>query len=126
VTPDRKPRLRPIAANTIANNVSAAEGVSEAELLSRLEDALAALPPEERAAAVVAFGLGEGSTGVAVELDLDTQDAEALSRSALQLLRAALADPDGEAPESADGEFPGLASRRRHRNVRPGDNLDRR
>jgi DNA-directed RNA polymerase specialized sigma24 family protein len=121
VTDARKPRLRPISADTIANNVSAAEGMSEAELLSRLEDALNALPPEERAAAVVAYGLGEGSTGVAVELDLETQDAEALARSALQLLRASLADVDNDA-------LPGeayLAPRRRHSNVRPGDALDR-
>lgn len=124
MTSERKPRLRPIAASTIANRVSASDGVSEAELLSRLEDALAALPPQERAAAVVAFGLGEGSTGVAVELDLETQDAEALARSALQLLRAALADPDGEQPDSPD-DHPGMSARRRHRNVRPGDNLDR-
>ena len=121
MTAERKPRLRPISADTIANNVSADEGVSEAELLSRLEDALAALPPEERAAAVVAFGLGEGSTGVAVELDLETQDAEALARSALQLLRAALADVDTDTVASE----PHLASRRRHGNVRPGDALDR-
>lgn len=118
---ERKPRLRPISADTIANNVSADAGVSEAELLSRLEDALTALPPEERAAAVVAYGLGEGSTGVAVELDLETQDAEALARSALQLLRAALADVDTDAVASE----PHLAARRRHGNVRPGDALDR-
>ncbi|BEP16337.1 hypothetical protein acdb102_46480 [Acidothermaceae bacterium B102] len=121
MTADRKPRLRPISADTIANNVSAAEGMSEAELLSRLEDALNALPPEERAAAVVAYGLGEGSTGVAVELDLETQDAEALARSALQLLRASLADVDTDATHSEAH----LAPRRRHGNVRPGDALDR-
>src|SRR3954447_738352 len=126
MTAERKPRLRPISADTIANNVSAGEGLSEAELLSRLEQALAALPPEERAAAVVAFGLGEGSTGVAVELDLETQDAEALARSALQLLRAAMADvdPDTAGPDGAP--FGEMTSRRRHRNIRPGDNLDRR
>jgi DNA-directed RNA polymerase specialized sigma24 family protein len=111
-----------MAVDTIANNVSASEGLSEAELLSRLEAALAALPPEERAAAVVAFGLGEGSAGVAVELDLDTQDAEALARSALQLLRAALADADVDPPD----DHPALAARRRHGNQRPGDALDRR
>jgi DNA-directed RNA polymerase specialized sigma24 family protein len=125
VTSERTPRLRPIAANTIANNVSAAEGMSEAELLSRLEDALAALPPEERAAAVVAFGLGEGSTGVAVELDLETQDAEALARSALQLLRAALADVDAEDGVSG-APYGEMTPRRRHGNLRPGDSLDRR
>jgi len=111
-----------MAVDTIANNVSASEGLSEAELLSRLEIALAALPPDERAAAVVAFGLGEGSAGVAVELDLDTQDAEALARSALQLLRGALADADVDPPD----DHPTLAARRRHGNQRPGDALDRR
>jgi DNA-directed RNA polymerase specialized sigma24 family protein len=111
-----------MAVDTIANNVSASEGLSEAELLSRLEAALAALPPEERAAAVVAFGLGEGSAGVAVELDLDTQDAEALARSALQLLRGALADAEVDPPD----DHPTLAARRRHGNQRPGDALDRR
>ncbi len=125
MTSERKPRLRPISANTIANNVSADEGVSEAELLSRLEAALAALPAEERAAAVVAFGLGEGSAGVAVELDLETQDAEALSRSALQLLRAALADIDTDTAGPDAATFGEMTSRRRHRNVRPGDQLDR-
>src|SRR5438105_14263733 len=117
MTAERKHRLRPISADTIANNVSADEGLSEAELLSRLEDALAALPAEERAAAVVAFGLGEGSTGVAVELDLETQDAEALARSALQLLRAALADVDTDAVATE----PQLAARRRHGTVPPRD-----
>ncbi len=62
---------------------------------------------------------------LAVELDLETQDAEALARSALQLLRAAMADPDGGTPD-VPADFPGMTSRRRHRNVRPGDNLDRR
>ena len=84
--------------------------MSEAELLSRLEEALNALPPEERAAAVVAYGLGEGSTGVAVELDLETQDAEALARSALQLLRASLADVDTEAHRTTPVDFGGLAA----------------
>jgi DNA-directed RNA polymerase specialized sigma24 family protein len=51
---------------------------SAAELLERLEAALAALPPAERSAAVVAYGLAEGSAGVADELSLSTEDAEAL------------------------------------------------
>ena len=70
------------------------EGVSDEELVARLYEALACLPSEERAAAVVAFGLGEGSAGVAEELDIPESDADALTRNALQLLRAALADVD--------------------------------
>src|SRR5579875_1727564 len=86
--------MRPIAPGTIADNVKASDGVSDEELVARLYDALSTLPPDERAAAVVAFGLGEGPAGVAVELGLDTEDADALSRSALQLLRAVMDDVD--------------------------------
>lgn len=87
------PRLRPVPPETL-RHAAAAEGVSDAELLDRLETALAGLPPAERSAAVVAFGLAEGADGVAEELGLSADDAEALSRSALQLLRGALADVD--------------------------------
>jgi DNA-directed RNA polymerase specialized sigma24 family protein len=90
----RAPRLRPIAPGTIADNVRAPEGISDTELVARLYEALAALPPEERAAAVVAFGMGEGHEGVAEELGLDPDDADALTRNALQLLRGALDDVD--------------------------------
>ncbi|HVU62090.1 MAG TPA: hypothetical protein VHA79_07205 [Mycobacteriales bacterium] len=95
---DRPPRLRPISPGTIADNVSAPEGLDDGALTALLYDALAALPPAERAAAVVAIGLGEGATGVAVELDLDPADADALTRNALQLLRGALADVDLNEP----------------------------
>ena len=67
---------------------------ADAELFERLSDALAALPSAERAAAVVAFGLDEGTEGVAAGLDMTADDADALTRSALQLLRAALADAE--------------------------------
>jgi DNA-directed RNA polymerase specialized sigma24 family protein len=87
-----------MAPGTIADNVRASEGVSDEELVSRLYEALATLPPAERAAAVVAFGLAEGAEGVAEELNLDVDDADALSRSALQLLRAALGDVDLDEP----------------------------
>lgn len=96
--PDRAPRLRPISPGTIADNVASPEGIGDEELVALLYEALATLPPAERAAAVVAVGLGEGSTGVAVELDLDPQDAEALTRNAIQLLRGALADLDLDEP----------------------------
>src|SRR5690348_2435881 len=95
---ERTPRLRPIAPGTIADNVSAPEGIDDAALTARLYEALATLPPAERAAAVVAIGLGEGAAGVAVELDLEPADADALTRNALQLLRGALADIDLDEP----------------------------
>ena len=41
---------------------------------------------------VAAIGYGEGPVGAAMELDLDPEQADALARSGLQLLRAALAD----------------------------------
>jgi DNA-directed RNA polymerase specialized sigma24 family protein len=100
-----------MAPGTIADNVRAPEGVDDAELVARLYEALAALPPAERAAAVVAFGLGEGSTGVAVELDLDPEDADALARNALQLLRGALGEVDIDEPAF----YGRLARRRGHR-----------
>jgi hypothetical protein len=98
VAQDRPPRLRPIAPGTIANNVSSTDGLSDTELVARLYEALATLPPAERAAAVVAIGLGEGPVGVAMELGVDPEDADAITRNALQLLRGALADVDLDEP----------------------------
>jgi DNA-directed RNA polymerase specialized sigma24 family protein len=95
---DKPPRLRPISPGTIADNVSSTEGVTDTELVARLYEALATLPPAERAAAVVAIGLGEGPVGVAIELGIDPEDADAVTRNALQLLRGALADIDIDAP----------------------------
>jgi len=68
--------------------------VSEAELVDRLERALAALPPAERSAVVAAVGYGEGAVGAAMEVELELEQAHALAQSGLQLLRAALADLD--------------------------------
>ena len=116
----RAPRLRPIAPGTIADNVRATEGISDTELLARLYEALAALPPEERAAAVVAFGMGEGHEGVAVELGIDTDDADALTRNALQLLRGALDDVDLNDPAF----FGTLPRRKGHRTGRDGSAED--
>jgi DNA-directed RNA polymerase specialized sigma24 family protein len=76
--------------------VDTAPSTSRAELLHRLELALAALPPAERMAVVSAHGYGEGPVGAAVELDMDSEDADALTRNALQLLRAALAGLDDD------------------------------
>lgn len=111
----RAPRLRPIAPGTIADNVRATEGISDTELIARLYEALADLPPEERAAAVVAFGMGEGHEGVAAELGIDPDDADALTRNALQLLRGALDDVDLNDPAF----FGTLERRKGHRTARP-------
>jgi hypothetical protein len=98
VAHDKPPRLRPISPGTIANNVGSTEGLSDTELVARLYEALATLPPAERAAAVVAIGFGEGPVGVAIELGIDPADADAVTRNALQLLRGALADVDLDQP----------------------------
>jgi DNA-directed RNA polymerase specialized sigma24 family protein len=92
VTVDRPPRCRPLPPHVVAAVADAAPASSEAAVLDRLEQALAALPQAERAAVVAAHGFGEGPVGAAVELDVETADADALARSGLQLLRAALAD----------------------------------
>src|SRR3954453_14524404 len=97
---------------TLAN---VARTPSDAVLEERLYDALAELPMDERAAAMICFGLAEGSTGVAVELDLPEEDAEGLARSALQPLRGALGDGDLDEPEL----FATL--RRRRRRTSEGD-----
>jgi DNA-directed RNA polymerase specialized sigma24 family protein len=91
--PKRPVRLSP------ASLANVAQTPSDAVLEERLYDALAELPMDERAAAMICFGLAEGSTGVAVELDLPEEDAEALARSALQHLRGALGDVDLDEPE---------------------------
>jgi DNA-directed RNA polymerase specialized sigma24 family protein len=90
VTEPRPPRCRPVPP-AVAERVRAPEAdASEAALLSRLEDALAALPEAERQAVVAAHGYDEGAVGAAVETGHDPADAEALARNGLQLLRAAL------------------------------------
>lgn len=110
----RPPRLRPIAPGTIADNVRAVDGISDEELVVRLYDALATLPPAERSAAVVAFGLGEGHRGVAEELGICEADADALTRNALQLLRGQLDDIDLDEPAF----FGRLERRKGHRTTR--------
>jgi len=91
---DRKPRCRPLPPSVVAAVIDTAPTTSRAELLHRLELALAELPPAERMAVVAAHGYDEGPVGAAVELDIETGDADALTRNALQMLRGALADVD--------------------------------
>jgi DNA-directed RNA polymerase specialized sigma24 family protein len=66
----------------------------EAELVRRLEVALAALPDTERTAVVSAIAYAGGSVGAAMELGVEVADADAITRNGLQLLRAALDDLD--------------------------------
>ena len=74
-------------------HAAAAPG-NEAALVARLELALSTLPEAERTAVVAAVGYAGGSVGAAMELGLELEDADALTRNALQLLRGALSDVD--------------------------------
>ena len=89
---ERPPRCRPLPSHVVEAIPAEVPGISPPELLDRLDRALSALPPAERAAVVAAHGYGEGPVGAAIELDVETEDGDALARSGLQLLRAALAD----------------------------------
>ncbi len=93
MTTERPPRLRPLPPHVVDAVRDPTPPVSEAALLDRLEQALRALPAPERAAVVAAVGYGEGAVGAAMEVELDPEQAEALARSGLQLLRAAVLDP---------------------------------
>jgi DNA-directed RNA polymerase specialized sigma24 family protein len=106
-----RPRARPIDVTAWHDVTPAPEGESEAALLGRLEDALAALPEPERAAAVAAVAQAGGAEAVAETLHLPLEDAEALARSAVQLLRGALAGADAD-PVPV---HPEMRRRRRHR-----------
>ncbi len=92
MTEERRPRCRPLPAHVVEAIAGGAAGLSHPELLDRLDLALASLPPAERAAVVAAHGYAEGPVGAAMELEVGTADADALARSGLQLLRAALSD----------------------------------
>lgn len=91
--PERPSRVRSMAPQEVDAH-AAVEASHEAELVLRLEQALASLPEPERVAVVSAIAFAGGSVGAAMELGLEIDDAEALARSGLQLLRAALADLD--------------------------------
>jgi DNA-directed RNA polymerase specialized sigma24 family protein len=99
MTDDRPPRLRPLPGTFADAAPDRSAALSDAALLELLEQALAGLPRAERAAAVVAYGLDEGTQGVAHDLGLSEPEADALTRSAVQLLRGALADVDMDEPQ---------------------------
>lgn len=91
---DRPPRCRPLPPSVVAAVVDTAPATSRAELVHRLELALADLPAAERTAVIAAHAYDGGAVGAAMELEIDSADAEALTRNGIQLLRAALADVD--------------------------------
>jgi DNA-directed RNA polymerase specialized sigma24 family protein len=84
----------------------------EAELLERLESALRLLPAAERNAVLTAHAADEGVAGVAAALGLSDEDADALTRSGVQLLRGELADLEPD-PAPAYGSVPRRASVKR-------------
>ena len=92
--PQRPARCRPLPPSVVAEVAHDEHEHQEAELLHRLGHALAGLPDAERTAVVAAIGYAGGPVGAAMELDLDVEDADALTRNGLQLLRAALDDVD--------------------------------
>ena len=91
---DRPPRCRPLPPHVVDAIRDPRSGISEAELVDRLERALAALPAPERTAVVAAVGYGEGAVGAAMEVELDPEQAHALAQTGLALLRAALTAED--------------------------------
>ena len=91
--PERPSRVRCMPPHEVDAHASAVAS-HEAELVARLEQALRQLPEAERTAVVAAVGYAGGSVGAAMELGLELDDADALTRNAVQLLRAALSDVD--------------------------------
>ena len=89
----RPSRVRCMPPNEVDNHALTEES-QEAELVRRLEVALAQLPDAERTAVVSAIAYSGGSVGAAMELGVEVPDADAITRSGLQLLRAALDDLD--------------------------------
>jgi DNA-directed RNA polymerase specialized sigma24 family protein len=94
VSNERPPRCRPLPPHVVDAVRDTAPEVSEAEMVDRLERALAALPAPERTAVVAAVGYDEGPVGAAMEGELSPEEAHALAQSGLQLLRAALTSDD--------------------------------
>ena len=87
---DRPPRCRPLPPHVVDAVRDSSPVLSEAELVDRLERALAALPAAERSAVVAAVGYDEGAVGAAMEVELEPEQAHALAQRGLVLLREAL------------------------------------
>ena len=89
--PARPAKCRPLPPHVVDGHAaSGPDGGDEAELLRRLDDALHHLPADQRTAVIASYAYGEGAVGAAVELDVETGRAHALSEHGLASLRAAL------------------------------------
>lgn len=88
----RPPRCRPLPPDVVAQAAGPEPGLSDAELLERLEAALASLPADERTAVVTSLAYDEGTPGVVVEMGVVPGHAESLVAQALDHLREALDD----------------------------------
>ncbi len=115
MTHDRPPRSRPLPPEVLAAVADVERGTPDAEVLARLEEALAALPASERHAVVAALGYGEDAEVLAQEMGVSCSDAELIVRNALQLLRGALADVevDTRAVHGSITRLQGAAKRHR-------------
>jgi DNA-directed RNA polymerase specialized sigma24 family protein len=93
----------PLSPDVVAAVADPAVGTTpSAELLERLEAALRLLPAAERNAVLAAHSDDGGVANVVEQLAISAEDADALTRSAVQLLRGALADLEPEpAPDYA-------------------------
>lgn len=99
MTEPRPRRPVPLPPEVVSEVGDVTDGTTpDAEMLERLESALRLLPAAERRAVLTAHAAGQGVEGVAEAMHLTDEDADALTRSAVQLLRGALADLE---PESA-------------------------
>lgn len=87
-------RCPPLPPAVVDGATAPATRTPDAELLDRLESALSGLPAVERAVVFAAYGYGESLDQLGVELEMRSCDVDSLARSALQLLRGALADAE--------------------------------
>ena len=94
MTEPRPPRCRPLPPHVVDAVRDSSPTTSEAELVDRLERALAALPAPELSAVVASVGYGEGAVGAAMEVELEPEQAQALAERGLGLLREALVDAE--------------------------------
>jgi DNA-directed RNA polymerase specialized sigma24 family protein len=114
VTQPRPRRPVPLPPEIVSEVGEVTDGTTPAaELLERLESALRLLPAAERRAVLTAHAAAQGVEGVAEAMHLSDEDADALTRSAIQLLRGALADLDHEpAPDYGSIHRTSAAKRR--------------
>ena len=91
----RHPKCRPLPPTVVDGRPAhEPEGAEELELLRRLDQALRDLPDDQRTAVIASYAYGEGVVGAAVELDVETGDAQTLGERGLAALRTALRDED--------------------------------